>query len=103
MGTLDSTDQNSSVYNTSIEPASIDTTVDNFGETTQIMSEPDISPNMACRAKRTRDSNRRTVKTDRDSSSDSYKSSRSKKDVFKVPDPPKRNDTDRKIRKLEEQ
>ena len=76
--TLDSTHQRSSECNTSLEPAALDTTTDNFGESFQVMSEPDT--NIACRPKRSRDSNKRTVKTDRDSSSDSsYKSSRSSK------------------------
>jgi len=85
--TLDSTYHRSSECNTSIEPAALDTTTDNFGDSYQVMSESDT--NMACRPKRRRDSNKRSVKTDRDSSSySSYKSSKSSKEVFKIPDQP---------------
>jgi len=95
--------QRSSEYNTSTEPAALDTSTENFGDSYQMMSESDS--NSAYRPKR-RDSDKRSKKTDRDSSSDSsYKSS---KEVFKVLDQSmhKKKEAERrnnrKIKKLEE-
>ena len=96
--------QRSLEYNTSIEPATLDTTTEDFGDSYNIMSESEASS--ACRPKRRRENDKKPRKTERDSSSDSsYKSS---KENFKIPEQPrqKKNEveskSDKKIKKLEE-